>query len=169
MVKRNIERGHQPRPLRPPAQRTRSETDGKPRSRVLSVTKTERHRSANLPRMPTGLVCKLRQCGRDYGGRRPKSRGFDQSLQPPPCGGRWYGENAKTVVFLPISAQKKAKIPLSALRLADLFPCGSGRRVAIARRGCGNQAAALPGRSLGMVRVGGARTGPLTGHCRSSS
>ena len=33
-----------------------------------SITKTERPRSAILPQMPRGLMCKLRQRGRGYGG-----------------------------------------------------------------------------------------------------
>jgi hypothetical protein len=61
-----------------------------------SITKTERPRSANLRQMPRGLVCKLRQRGRDYGGRAG-SVGIDPSLQPLPirsnCWGRalWTG------------------------------------------------------------------------------
>jgi hypothetical protein len=48
--------------------------------------KTERRRSANLPRMPTALMCKLRQRGRGYGGPGPAgARGIDPSLQPPPA------------------------------------------------------------------------------------
>jgi hypothetical protein len=39
--------------------------------------------------MPKGLMCKLRQCGRDFG-RRAGSRGIDPSLQPPPiCSNCW--------------------------------------------------------------------------------
>ena len=64
----------------------------------LSITKTERPRSANLLQMPRGLMCKLRQRGRDYGGHRPAgSPGIDPSLQPLPlrsnCWGRplWTG------------------------------------------------------------------------------
>jgi ISXO2-like transposase domain len=61
-----------------------------------SITKTERPRSANLLQMPRGLMCKLRQRGRDYGGPAG-SRGIDPSLQPLPlrsnCWGRplWRG------------------------------------------------------------------------------
>ena len=47
----------------------------------FSITKTERPRSANLLQMPRGLMCKLRQRGRDYGGPAG-SRGIDPSLQP---------------------------------------------------------------------------------------
>lgn len=60
------------------------------------ITKTERPRSANLLQMPRGLMCKLRQCGREYGGPAG-SRGIDPSLQPLPlrsnCWGRpfWTG------------------------------------------------------------------------------
>jgi hypothetical protein len=45
--------------------------------------KTERPRSANLLQMPRGLMCKLRQRGRDYRGPAG-SRGIDPSLQPFP-------------------------------------------------------------------------------------
>jgi hypothetical protein len=61
-----------------------------------SITKTQRPRAANLLQMPKGLMCKLRQRGRDFGGRAG-SRGIDPSLQPPPirsnCWGRalWTG------------------------------------------------------------------------------
>jgi hypothetical protein len=48
-----------------------------------SITKTERPRSANLLQMPRGLMCKLRQRGRDYGGPAG-SRRIDPSLQPLP-------------------------------------------------------------------------------------
>ena len=48
-----------------------------------SITKTERPRSANLPQMPRGLMCKLRRRGPDYGGPAG-SRGIDPSLQPLP-------------------------------------------------------------------------------------
>jgi hypothetical protein len=51
----------------------------------LGFTKTERRRSANLLQMPRGQMCKLRQGGRACGGRPARSRGFDQSLQPPPA------------------------------------------------------------------------------------
>jgi hypothetical protein len=54
----------------------------RPRGRP-SITKTERPRSANLLQMPRGQMCKLRQRGRDYGGRAG-SRGIDPSLQPLP-------------------------------------------------------------------------------------
>ena len=54
-----------------------------------SITKTERPRSANLLQMPKGLMCKLRQRGRDFRGRAG-SRGIDPSLQPPPiCSNCW--------------------------------------------------------------------------------
>jgi hypothetical protein len=60
------------------------------RGRAPSITKTERRRSANLPRMPTAPMCKPRQCGRGRGGRPGPagSRGFDPSSQPAPCGDR---------------------------------------------------------------------------------
>jgi hypothetical protein len=48
-----------------------------------SITKTERPRSADLLQMPRGLMRKLRQRGRGYGGPEG-SRGIDPSLQPPP-------------------------------------------------------------------------------------
>jgi hypothetical protein len=79
-----------------------------------SITKTERLQSANLPQMPRGLVYKLRQPGRGYGGPDlAGSRGIDPSLQPSPCGGRYSvtGELAilaNAVTLLPIRAQKKA-------------------------------------------------------------
>jgi hypothetical protein len=53
-------------------------------------------------------MCKLRQRGRGYAGRPAGSRGIDPSLQPSPVVAASYEENAKTVVFLLISAQKKA-------------------------------------------------------------
>jgi hypothetical protein len=74
--------------------------------RAPSITKTERPRSANLLRMPTGLMCKLRQRGRGSGGRPAGSRGIDASLQPHPCGGRW--PVTRTVTFPLIRAHKKA-------------------------------------------------------------
>jgi hypothetical protein len=46
--------------------------------------KTERPQSANLLQMPKGLVYKLRQRGRGYGGPA-ESHGIDPSLQPPPA------------------------------------------------------------------------------------
>src|SRR5258707_3436403 len=49
--------------------------------RQVSITRTERPRSTNLLQMPRGLMCKLRQCGRDYGGPAGP-RGIDPSLQP---------------------------------------------------------------------------------------
>jgi hypothetical protein len=54
------------------------------RGRAPSITKTERRRSANLLQMPRGLMCKLRQRGRSYGGP-VGSRGIDPSLRPPPA------------------------------------------------------------------------------------
>ena len=55
------------------------------RGNAHSITKTERCRSANLLQMTRGLMCKLRQRGQGYGGRRPAgSRRIDPSLQPPP-------------------------------------------------------------------------------------
>ncbi|MEA2915321.1 MAG: hypothetical protein QOJ15_7402 [Bradyrhizobium sp.] len=54
------------------------------RGRAPSITKTERRRSANLLQMPRGLMCKLRQRGRSFGGPAG-SRGIDPSLQPPPA------------------------------------------------------------------------------------
>ena len=74
--------------------------------RAPSITKIERRRSANLLRMPTGLMCKLIQRGRGSGGRPAGSRGIDASLQPHPCGGRW--PVTRAVTLLPIRAQKKA-------------------------------------------------------------
>ena len=77
-----------------------------------SITKTERPRSANLPQMPRGLMCRLRPRGRGYGG--PAGfRWIDPPLQPPPCGGRQpvTGELAilaNTVTLLLIDAEKKA-------------------------------------------------------------
>src|SRR5882757_3231287 len=53
-------------------------------ARRPSITKTERPRSANLLQMPRGLMCKLRQRGRNYGGPAG-SRGIDPSMQPPPA------------------------------------------------------------------------------------
>jgi Protein of unknown function (DUF2721) len=47
-------------------------------------TKTEKPRSANLRQMPRGLMCKPRQCGREYGGLAASPRGIDRSLQPLP-------------------------------------------------------------------------------------
>ena len=58
-----------------------------------SITKTERPRLANLLQMPRGLMCKLRQRGRDYGGPAG-SRGIDPSLQPLPSGAVLYGRGA---------------------------------------------------------------------------
>ena len=55
-----------------------------------SITKTERPRSANLLQMPRGLMCKLRQRGRDYGGPAG-SRGIDPSLQPSPLSSNLLG------------------------------------------------------------------------------
>jgi hypothetical protein len=46
-----------------------------------SIKKTERPRSANRLQMPRGLMCKLRQRGREYGSPTG-SRGIDPSLQP---------------------------------------------------------------------------------------
>jgi hypothetical protein len=46
-----------------------------------SIMKTERPRSANLLQMPRGLMCKLRQRGREYGSPAG-SRGIDPPLQP---------------------------------------------------------------------------------------
>jgi hypothetical protein len=66
------------------------------RTGKLSIRKTERPRSANLLQMPRGLMCKLRQRGRDCGGPAG-SRGIVASLQPLPlrsnCWGRplWTG------------------------------------------------------------------------------
>jgi len=59
-----------------------------------SITKTERCRSANLPQMTRGLMCKLRQRGQGHACRRPAgSRGIDPSLQPPPAvAARFRGE-----------------------------------------------------------------------------
>jgi hypothetical protein len=44
------------------------------------ITKTERPRPVNLLQMPRGLMCKRRQCGREYGGPAG-SRGIDPPLQ----------------------------------------------------------------------------------------
>jgi hypothetical protein len=65
--------------------------------RSTSITKIERPRSANQLQTPRGRMCKLRQRGREYGGRPAGSRGIDPSLQPLPvrsnCWGRplWTG------------------------------------------------------------------------------
>src|SRR5258708_21535297 len=64
------------------AEMTRTEVRSNP-NRPAPITKTERPRSANLLQMPRGLMCKLRQRGRDYGGPAG-SRGIDPSLQPLP-------------------------------------------------------------------------------------
>src|SRR5258707_11793950 len=50
--------------------------------RAPSITKTESPRPANLLQMPRGLMCKLRQRGRGYGGPAG-SRRIDPSLPPP--------------------------------------------------------------------------------------
>jgi hypothetical protein len=55
-----------------------------------SITKTERPRSANQLQMPRGLMCKLRQRGREYGGPAG-SRGIDPSLQPFPLRSNCWG------------------------------------------------------------------------------
>jgi hypothetical protein len=52
--------------------------------RSTSITKIERPRSANQLQRPRGRMCKLRQRGREYGGRPAGSRGIDPSLQPLP-------------------------------------------------------------------------------------
>jgi hypothetical protein len=49
-----------------------------------AITKTERLRSASLLQTPRGLMCKLRQCGREYAGPAESSRGIDPSSQPLP-------------------------------------------------------------------------------------
>ena len=68
-----------------------------------SITETEKPRSANLLQMPRGLMCKLRQRGRDYGGRAG-FRGIDPSLQPLPfaaiAGAAVYGQAASTTPSL---------------------------------------------------------------------
>ena len=53
--------------------------------------KTGTPRSANLPQMPRGLVCKLRQRGQGYGGRPAGSRGIDPSLQLLPLRSNYWG------------------------------------------------------------------------------
>ena len=80
-----------------------------------SITKTEeRCRSANLLQMTRGLMCKLRQCGRGYGGLGPAGcRGIDPSLQPslwsqPARHGR-IGNPYNAVTLLLTGAQKKAR------------------------------------------------------------
>src|SRR3981189_3024515 len=55
-------------------------------ARRLSLTNTDRRRSATLLQMPRGLMCKLRQRGQGYGGPGPAgARGIDPTLQPPPA------------------------------------------------------------------------------------
>jgi hypothetical protein len=84
-----------------------------------SITETERPRSANLLQMPRGLTCKLRQRGRDYGGRAG-FRGIDPSLQPLPicsnCWGRplWTGG-------IPDDPEFKPQFRARPIRLATLY------------------------------------------------
>ncbi len=81
-----------------------------------SITKTKKCQSTSRLRMPTGLTCKPRQCGRCSAGRSHarSRRGIDPSLQPP-CS--WRAQPVtRTVTLLPRRDQKKATDRRSKLR-----------------------------------------------------
>jgi hypothetical protein len=89
-----------------------------------SITKTETLRSANPPQMPKGLMCKLGQHGREYGGPAG-SRGIDPSCSRSPLRSNCWGRSLWTGGIPTTRPDIQAK-PQFRLRLSGLHVFASG-------------------------------------------